>query len=69
MTPAERVLFTLLVIVVIGVNLAGAKLERRIRTAEASEREAWAEVERLRATMAAHGVDFDLIESNEPAEQ
>jgi len=65
MSPAERVLVILLVIVLVAVNLAGAKLERRIRTAEASEREAWAEVERLRATLAAHEINFDPTESNE----
>lgn len=54
------------VVIVLGVwlILATAECRRLARAADTGEREAWAEVCRLRATLTAHGIDVDAMETN-----
>ena len=65
MTFPERSLILVIVTVIVMNSICAAKQIHRIREASKSETKAWAEVARLRATLTAHGIDFDLIESNE----
>lgn len=62
MTPAIRLLIVLHLVALLLFAVASATWTRQLNDARASEAAAWAEVQTLRATLAAHRIDIDYIE-------